>query len=102
MALFVLIAELRVKPEAVEKFIPLIMANANASVHAEQGSLPYDVTQQVAAPTKFSLYEIYENQAAFELHGKTPHVQDFFAKAKDMIVGRGATRLTRVAGFHKH
>jgi hypothetical protein len=29
-------------------------------------------------------------------------VQDFFAKTKDMIVGRSAKRLTRLAGFHKH
>jgi quinol monooxygenase YgiN len=60
------------------------------------------VTQQVDDPTKFSLYEIYADQAAFDLHGKTPHVQDFFAKSKDMIVARGAKRLTRLAGFHKH
>ncbi|HEY1505132.1 MAG TPA: putative quinol monooxygenase [Stellaceae bacterium] len=102
MALFVLIAELQVKPEAVEKFIPLIMANANTSVHTEKGCMQFDVTQQTDDPTKFSLYEIYADQAAFELHGKTPYVQDFFAKTKDMIVGRSAKRLTRLAGFHKH
>ncbi|HEX4193396.1 MAG TPA: putative quinol monooxygenase [Stellaceae bacterium] len=102
MALFVLIAELQVKPEAVEKFIPLIMANANASVHAEKGCMQFDVTQQIDDPTKFSLYEIYADQTAFELHGKTPHYADFAAKTKDMIVGRSAKRLTRLAGFHKH
>ncbi len=102
MALFVLIAELQVKPEAVEKFIPLILANANTSVHTEKGCMQFDVTQQTDDATKFSLYEIYADQAAFELHGKAPHVQDFFAKTKDMIVGRSAKRLTRLAGFHKH
>ncbi|HXR85842.1 MAG TPA: antibiotic biosynthesis monooxygenase family protein, partial [Stellaceae bacterium] len=69
MALFVLIAELQVKPETVEKFIPLIMANANTSVHTEKGCMQFDVTQQTDDPTKFSLYEIYADQAAFELHG---------------------------------
>jgi quinol monooxygenase YgiN len=102
MALFVLIAEFQVKPEAVEKFIPLIMANANASVHAEKGCMQFDVTQQLDDPTKFSLYEIYSDQTAFELHGKTPHFLDFIAKTKDMVVGRSARRLTRLAGFHKH
>jgi (4S)-4-hydroxy-5-phosphonooxypentane-2,3-dione isomerase len=102
MALFVLIAELQVKPEAVEKFIPLIMANANTSVHVEKGCMQFDVTQQIDDPTKFSLYEIYSDQAAFELHSKTPHYQDFAAKTKDMIVGRSAKRLTRLSGFHKH
>lgn len=102
MALFVLIAELQVKPDSVEKFIPLIMANANTSVHVEKGCMQFDVTQQIDDPTKFSLYEIYSDQAAFELHSKTPHYQDFAAKTKDMIVGRNAKRLTRLSGFHKH
>jgi (4S)-4-hydroxy-5-phosphonooxypentane-2,3-dione isomerase len=102
MALFVLIAELQVKPEAVEKFIPLIMANANTSVHTEKGCMQFDVTQQQDDPTKFALYEIYSDPTAFELHGQAPHVKDFFAKTKDMIVGRSAQRLTRLAGFHKH
>jgi quinol monooxygenase YgiN len=102
MALFVLIAELQVKPEAVEKFIPLILSNANTSVHSERGCMQFDVTQDTTDPTKFALYEVYADPAAFDLHGKTPHVQDFSAKAKDMIVGRSAQRLTRIAGFHKH
>ncbi len=102
MALFVLIAELQVKPESVEAFIPMILANANASVHSERGCLQFDVTQQADDPTKFALYEVYADATAFELHGQAPHVQDFFGKTKDMIVGRGARRLTRLAGFHKH
>ncbi len=102
MALFVLIAELQVKSEAVEKFIPLILANAHASVHTEPGCYQFDVTQQEDDPTKFALYEVYADPASFELHGQMPHVKDFFAKTKDMIVGRSARRATRLAGFHKH
>lgn len=102
MAHFVLIAELQVKPDAVEKFVPLILANAQASVAKEPGCLQFDVTQQADDPTKFALYEVYADAAAFEAHGKGPHVQEFFAAAKDMIVGRGVRRLTRLAGFHKH
>jgi len=102
MALFVLIAELQVKPESVEKFIPLIMANAHESVTKEPGCYQFDVTQQEGEPSKFALYEVYADAAAFEAHGKMPHVQAFFGAAKDMIIGRGAKRLTRLAGFHKH
>jgi autoinducer 2-degrading protein len=102
MALFVLIADLQVKPESVAQFVPLILANANASVHLEPGCLQFDVTQATDDPTKFALYEVYADAAAFEAHGQQPHVAAFFEKAKDMIVGRGARRLTRLAGFHKH
>ena len=102
MANFVLIAELQVKPESLAAFVPLILANAQASVAKEPGCLQFDVTQQADDPTKFALYEVYADAAAFEAHGKMPHVQEFFAASKDMIVGRGARRLTRLAGFHKH
>jgi len=102
MALFVLIAELQVKPESVEQFIPLILANAHESVHSEPGCYQFDVTQQEDDPTKFALYEVYVDAAAFDAHGKMPHVQEFFAASKDMITGRSARRLNRLAGFHKH
>ncbi len=102
MAQFVLIAELQVKPDTVEKFVPLILANAQASVAKEPGCLQFDLTQAEDDRTKFALYEVYADAAAFEAHGKMPHVQEFFAAAKDMIAGRGAKRLARLAGFHKH
>ncbi len=102
MALFVLIAEIQVKPESVEKFIPLILANAHAAVHTEPGCYQFDVTQQADDPTKFVFYEVYADAAAFESHGKQPHFQTFFEKAKDMIVSRARRQQTRIAGFHKH
>lgn len=102
MANFVLIAEFQVKPDSVAQFIPLILANAQASVQNEAGCFQFDVTQQADDPTKFALYEVYRDAAAFEAHGKQPHFAAFFEKAKDMIVGRAARRQTQLAGFHKH
>jgi (4S)-4-hydroxy-5-phosphonooxypentane-2,3-dione isomerase len=102
MALFVLIAEIQVKPDTVEQFIPLILANAQASVRNEPGCYQFDVTQQADDPTKFVFYEVYADAAAFENHSKQPHFQTFFEKAKDMIVSRVRRTQTRIAGFHKH
>ena len=102
MANFVLIAQLQVTPEAVAAFVPLILANAQASVAKEPGCLQFDVTQQTDDPTKFALYEVYVDAAAFEAHGKMPHVREFFAASKDVITGRSAQRLNRLGGFHKH
>ena len=102
MANFVLIAELQVTPESVEKFLPAILANAQASVAKEPGCLQFDVTQQTDDPTKFALYEVYIDAAAFEAHGKTTHVREFREATKDVIIGRNARRLNRLAGFHKH
>ena len=102
MANFVLIAELQVTPESLEKFLPALLANAQASVAREPGCLQFDVAQQADEPTKFALYEVYVDAAAFEAHGKMAHVREFFAATKDVIVNRSARRLNRLAGFHKH
>ena len=102
MANFSLIAELQVTQESLEKFLPLLLANAQASVAREPGCLQFDVTQQTDDPTKFALYEVYIDAAAFEAHGKMPHVREFFAATKEVIVTRNARRLNRLAGFHKH
>jgi (4S)-4-hydroxy-5-phosphonooxypentane-2,3-dione isomerase len=65
--------------------------------------LQFDVTQSTEDPTKFTLYEVYTDAAAFEAHGQQAHVKDFFEKAKDMMAGRTPPRrATRLAGFHKH
>ena len=103
MAHFVLIVDMQVKPESVNSFLPLILANANASVHNEPGCLQFDVTQSTEDPTRFALYEVYTDAAAFEAHGQQPHTKAFFEKAKDMLAGRTPPkRCNRVAGFHKH
>ena len=102
MAHFVLIAEIQVKPESVQQFIPLILANAQASVQSERGCLQFDVTQQTDDPTKFVFYEVYADAAAFESHSQQPHFKTFFEKSKDMIQSRVRRTQTRIAGFHKH
>ena len=102
MANFVAIFELQVKPESLAQFIPLILANAQASVAREPGCLQFDVIQQADDPTKCALYEVYVDTAAFDAHSMTAHVQEFFAAAKDMITSRSARRCHRLAGFHKH
>jgi len=99
---FVVIFELQVKAESVEKFLPLALANAQASVAREPGCLQFDVVQDVDDPTRCALYEVYTDSAAFDSHGKMPHVQEFFAAANDMVVSRSARRARRLVGFHKH
>ena len=98
---FGLIVEFEIKPENIGKFMELINENARLSVKDEPGCLQFDVLQAKDNPNKVVLYEIYENDAAFDAHVKMPHVGKFFGAAKEMIAKQTAHRLKRVSPNEK-
>lgn len=64
----------RVKPEAVEAFKKVTVANAQESVK-EPGIARFDVGQQQDDPTRFVLVEVYRNAEAPAAHKETRHYQ---------------------------
>jgi autoinducer 2-degrading protein len=70
--MFVTIVYVRVKPEHLEEFIEATTRNHHASVK-EPGNLRFDVLQLGEDPTRFALYEAYENEAASAAHKDTAH-----------------------------
>jgi len=101
MANFVLVVDFEIKPEDVDKFLPLIAENARLSVQNEPGCLQFDIVRALDNPAKLALYEVYADLAAFEAHAKMPHVANFFAQAKAMIASQKATRFERSAANRK-
>jgi autoinducer 2-degrading protein len=74
--MFVTIVHVKVKPGNVEEFIEATTKNHHASVK-EPGNLRFDVLQLGEDPTRFALYEAYENEAAAAAHKDTPHYQEW-------------------------
>ena len=68
----VTIVHVHVKPEHVEDFLEATRENHLASVR-EPGNLRFDVLQLEEDPTRFVLYEAYENEAAAAAHKQTDH-----------------------------
>jgi quinol monooxygenase YgiN len=101
MGQFVLVVEFEVKPESVDRFHSLIAENARKSVANEPGCRQFDVMRAQDQENRILLYEVYDDQAAFEAHGKMPHVADFFREAKPMITEQKARRLERVTAAAK-
>ncbi len=64
----------QVKPESVEAFRKVTLANARESVK-EPGIARFDIVQQQDDPTKFVLVEAYRNAAAPAAHKETSHYQ---------------------------
>jgi quinol monooxygenase YgiN len=71
--MFVLVVSLRVKPDRDEQFLAATEANAAASRRDEPGCRRFDVARDNADPRHYVLYEMYDDEAAFEAHRKMPH-----------------------------
>jgi autoinducer 2-degrading protein len=94
MSELVTLAEFGVSSDKRAEFRRLILENAALSMHNEPGCRQFDVLEPVGEPDgRFVLYEIYEDEAAFDAHTSTPHYQLFSEEASTMIIGRKITRL---------
>ena len=82
------IAKLKVKPDQAEKFeteANKMIAHVKAN---EPGTLSYLLHRSTADATTYLFYEVYEDQAAFALHGGSPAMQAFFGAMKGVLDGR--------------
>jgi quinol monooxygenase YgiN len=92
---YVLIVDFEVKPGAADEVIKLVTENAKSSVEKEPGCYQFDVLRVSDDPNRLFLYEVYENEAAFQAHGKTAHIEAFLSKARPLFVKTTVTKLTR-------
>ena len=89
--MFIVHVHIQVKPENLEAFKAATLANARASVQ-EPGILRFDVVQQTDDPTRFTLVEVYRDEAANAAHRETPH----YLVWRDTVADMMAVPRTRV------
>ena len=94
---YVLIVDFEVQDGTADKVIALVSENARNSVEKEPGCLQFDVMQAADNPNRILLFEVYENEAAFQAHGKTDHIKAFLEKARPMFVKTTMHKGTRKA-----
>ncbi len=87
MALYVITVEIRVAEGKMAAFMPLIAENAKRSLADEEGCRHFDilVPQDGKNGDRLMLYEIYDDEAAFDAHRKTEHYKAFQQAARPMI-----------------
>jgi len=88
----VILVEIVTKPGAQQAFAAAIDANARAS-NTEPGCRQFDVCADPAASDRVTLYEIYDDEAAFEAHMRTPHYLEFATASKPLIETIAVRRL---------
>lgn len=75
-----------------EAFAAALEAQAHNSVTKEQDCLVFDVCNDPEKPARFFLYEVYSDEAAFDLHLKSDHFRDFDQKVSEMLVSKTVGR----------
>lgn len=88
---FVVIVDFRLKQGAREAFRALIDANAIASVREEAGCRRFDVIEVRAEADRVMLYEIYDNEAAFDEHRRSAHFLEFDKRSAPLVAEKRVT-----------
>jgi len=91
---FVLVVNIRIKPEQVARFMPMVLDNARAA-RKEPGCRQFEVLVDPKDKGKVMLFEVYDDEAAFEAHQQTPHFKKYLAEAVPLLASRERHVLTR-------
>ena len=78
MEKFAVVATYEIAPEKIEAFLPLLFAHRDRCLAQEPGTLRFEVLQP---DRNLMLYEVYENEAAFQAHRDGPLVARFREEA---------------------
>jgi autoinducer 2-degrading protein len=85
--MFTVIVTFDARPERTEEFAAAVEENARLSVEREPGCLVFDVSRSTDVPGRFHLYEIYVDEAAFQLdHKGSEHYADFVTASTPLVV----------------
>ena len=88
--------KVRVKPEARERFLAAIEADAQGSERDEPGCLRFNVLQDERDQNVYYFYEVYRDEAALEAHRATPHFALWRAAVDTLDGAPEATRCRTV------
>ena len=91
---FVLAVMIRIKPQNVESFLAKAVANGREA-RKEPGCRQFEVLVDPADRTKVMLFEIYDDEKAFQAHQQTPHFKKYVAEAVPLLESRERHMLQR-------
>ena len=85
--MFVLQVNIRIKQESVEAFMKKALENAREA-RKEPGCRQFDVLVDPKDNARVMLYEVYDDERAFEAHQQTPHFKKYVAEAVPLLASR--------------
>jgi autoinducer 2-degrading protein len=94
--MLVVVVEFHILPAHVQAFQQAIVDNARQSVETEAGCHQFDVCRDPADPALFFLYELYDDEAAFQAHLRTPHFLQMDAATAGWVDSKSVRKLQRM------
>ena len=83
-----LFVQITLKPGTRDDFIEIATAHRGRVLDREPGCHHFDILVQDDEDNQVCLYEIYEDQAALDLHVDTDYMAAYREQTADMTVGR--------------
>ena len=84
---FVLQVTIKVKPENVERWMAMALENAREA-RKEKGCRQFEVLVDLQDKAQVMLFEVYDDEQAFEAHQQTPHFKKYLAEAVPLLASR--------------
>ena len=91
-----IMATLEVAPGKKDQLASLLMAHRARCLKDEPGTLQFDVLLPREDDARILVYEVYQDDAAFEVHRNAPSIAQWRQEAAGMVVKLIATRCTPV------
>ena len=83
--MYVVLVRIKVKASAREIFLEEMLLNSKGSLTNEKGCFQFDVSQDTADSNRIYLYEVYEDEKAFQAHLETSHYLRWREAVKDFL-----------------
>jgi quinol monooxygenase YgiN len=83
----VLQVSIRIKPENVDRFMSMVRENGRAA-RSEPGCRQFEVLVDADDKTKIMLFEVYDDQKAFEAHQAGAAFKKYLAEAVPLLASR--------------
>jgi (4S)-4-hydroxy-5-phosphonooxypentane-2,3-dione isomerase len=96
MSKLVIMGTIAVAPEKREQILPLLMAHRARCLKDEAGTLQFDVVLPREDDSRILIYEVYQDDAAFEAHRNASSIAQWREETSGMAVKVIATRCSPV------
>jgi quinol monooxygenase YgiN len=92
MAKLANIVVIAVRPGNSDGVLATLLAHKERSLKDEPGTVQFEVLKPLDDESRLMTYEVYEDEAAFELHRGAASLAQFLRETKDIVAGLSATR----------
>ena len=93
--MFVNAVDLDIVPAERENYLAAIKENGAAAA-TEPGCRRFDILNLSSDPNHFFLYEVYDNEAAYQAHRTTDHFKKYAAATANMVAKRNPRPMTPI------